>query len=239
MTTLAADMGVARRSAVTVLADLVRGGEGFPFVMSREVGRKVRGHRRESNTYHVAIRPGWALDAYLNREAAALGHVDHQPIGDPAAPTIGHVDHYVGDPVAQVLPSDLPITSAQGESTPSRAGSSKKTILPDDFAAGPDAIAIAAQRGLDLALELQKLRWDAKAKGTTSHDWQATLCKWLAGAREPERPKFGQRRAQPGQHSWAEHIPAENRAALRGYSSRGEPQADIENPGPPAKVYRS
>lgn len=121
MGTLAADMNVTRRCVVKLLTDLETGGDGMPIGIVREVGQKLEGHRRDANTYTHFVKPGWALEAYENRESGSLGNVVPQSktnIGEPGSPTMVNQDHQVGDLRSQVLPSSLPKDLPREERSP-------------------------------------------------------------------------------------------------------------------------
>ena len=57
-----------------------------------------------------------------------------------------------------------------------------KTLLPDDWTAGPELAAVAREQGADLAVEMAKMRDWAAANAVKKADWTATARNWLRNA---------------------------------------------------------
>jgi hypothetical protein len=85
------------------------------------------------------------------------------------------------------------------KSAPSAAARprSVKTLLPDDWTAGPELAAVAREQGVDLGAEMAKMRDWAQANAIRKADWIATARGWLRRARDARPGLFPARPPEP------------------------------------------
>ena len=114
--------------------------------------------------------------------------------GQGDVPNLSHRDN-TGTPTGQRRDSAVPVPARPvppPSSAPKRASK-----LPDSWAPTPEHQEQAAQAGINIALEADKMRDWALSKGETRKDWDATFRNWIRNARPTPgytpKPPTGQR----------------------------------------------
>lgn len=91
---------------------------------------------------------------------------------------------YPIDTVSEGYPGFSPSSSSSSSSSTSGSSRARATPLPDDWQPNTSHQALAAELGVDVADQADRLRDWAKAKGEIGKDWDARFRNWLRKAAE-------------------------------------------------------
>lgn len=76
-------------------------------------------------------------------------------------------------------------------SPPKRKRVTQSTQLPKDFEPNQTCLDLAAEKGVDLSVELPQFKDHYTAKGERRKDWQASLRTWIRNAAKWQKPRAG------------------------------------------------
>lgn len=95
-------------------------------------------------------------------------------------------------PVNLITATDVAVSAlpaADDKAQRKTSGTPKRAVqLPDDFEPDETAVALAAEQGVALSVEMPKFRDYHAARGKPMKDWQAALRTWLRNARQFSKP---------------------------------------------------